>query len=296
MAGHTVRCAYLIYHAGEAQRNKAFIKLFQTEGEARGIRFLLVDSGKYQKMPLPDFVLNRTRDFLVSQWYEQRDVPVFHSSFLTETGNDKWKTLEFFQRKLPSAITDGGFFPQTVVVKEGQKFFAGWFEEQGWQEGMTDLVVKTVDGHGGNEVCLLESADSESLGRITGQFPGRRLIVQQRVDSDSKDVRVYILGGEIYQAMLRQGMGDFRSNFSLGGSAKPCHLSRGHKELVGLFLQALRKERMGIFGLDFILTREGEFVFNEMEEMVGCRMLYQYAGRNIVGDFVAWLRSCQEIW
>ena len=240
-------------------------------------------------MPLPDVVLNRTREPSLSRWYEQRDVPVFHSSFLTEMGNDKWETLQFFKENLPAAIAEGEFAPKTAVLGNSREISAEWFGKQGWQEGMEDLVLKTVDGHGGNEVCLAVRAGCEDLRRLAGQFPGRKLIVQRRVDSDSKDVRIYILGGEVYQAVLRQGKGDFRSNFSLGGSAMPYHLSGGQRELAECFLQALKGQGMGILGLDFILTREGEFIFNELEEMVGCRMLYQHTGRNIVGDFVSWL-------
>lgn len=282
------RCGYLVYHQEEARRNKGFIELFQSEGRAAGLPFFWVDSREYQNMPLPGLVLNRTRDPSVSQWYEQRGIPVFHSPFLTETGNHKWKTLEFFKDSLSPA--EEGIFPRTLFLGGGKEPSAEWWEGQGWEEGETDLVLKTVDGHGGREVFLIERAAWEGIQALVRKLPGRELMVQQRVDSDSKDVRVYILGGEIYQAMLRQGRGDFRSNFSLGGSAAPWHLSSGQERLVGRFLQALQGERIGLIGLDFILTKEGEFVFNELEEMVGCRMLYQYTGRNIVRDFVGWLR------
>lgn len=282
-------CGYLVYHKEEAEKNRGFIELFQIEGKTAGFDFFLVGSREYKDMPLPDVVINRTREPTVSQWYERRGVPVFHSSFLTEIGNNKWKTLQFFKNRLPASLTARDFAPVTAILEGSQTLSAEWFGKQGWGEGVTDLVLKTVDGHGGSEVRLAERATPMGLKKLARQFPGRELIVQRRVDSDSKDVRVYILGGEIYQAMLRQGKDDFRSNFSLGGSVRPYHLSGRQRGLVECFLRALKGERIGLLGLDFILDREGELIFNELEEMVGCRMLYQYTERNIVRDFVSWL-------
>ena len=42
-------------------------------------------------------------------------------------------------------------------------------------------------------------------------------------------------------------------------------------------------------GLDFIIREDGRLVFNELEEMVGCRMLYANTGKDIVKDYVKWL-------
>ena len=42
-------------------------------------------------------------------------------------------------------------------------------------------------------------------------------------------------------------------------------------------------------GMDFIVDSAGNLVFNEVEEMVGCRMLYQYTDLDIVKDYIDWL-------
>ena len=82
---------YLVYHPKEAEKNQAFIRLFEEEGKKESIFFSYVSHEQYQSEPLPDFVLNRTRSPQVSMWYEKRHIPVFHSAFLTELGNHKRK-------------------------------------------------------------------------------------------------------------------------------------------------------------------------------------------------------------
>ena len=39
-------------------------------------------------------------------------------------------------------------------------------------------------------------------------------------------------------------------------------------------------------GIDFLVQWDGTLLFNELEEMVGCRMLYQCTERDIVRDYI----------
>lgn len=275
---------YLIYHPREAVRNQGFIRMFQEKGATCGIEFSYVSADSYQELeehPLPDLVLNRTRQTQVSLWYQQRGTTVFHSASLVELANDKYKTLQYLEEHLPQQVRREKWCPASRLIER---------EELGEVlEGKNDLpsysVIKSLDGHGGTEVFLTEQMESLSVLR------GRNCLLQERIPSDSQDVRVYILGGEIYQAVLRTGQGDFRSNFSLGGQAMPYPLNREQEELVQCFIQAIPGGRLGLLGIDFIVSREGQLIFNEIEEMTGCRMLYQCTSRDIVGDYVAWLRK-----
>ncbi len=58
-----------------------------------------------------------------------------------------------------------------------------------------DVVIKSVDGHGGSEVFLLENGVN-NLGKrreILEKLSGHDCVVQERIDSDSSDIRVYML-------------------------------------------------------------------------------------------------------
>lgn len=298
---------YLIYEKDEAKKNRAFIELFEKEGMKQGITFRYVEQGEIGNVPLPDFVLNRTRNAQVSRWFEERSVKTFHNEILTALGNHKYNTLCYLQKKLPKDILETDWAPASIYITAKQlekgmgvcasrEYFAEVTREKEanlFQKDLSlekDWIMKSVDGHGGNEVCLLKSdVSQECLNRQLMFFRRKDCIIQERIPSNSKDLRVYIVGGEIYAAMIRCGTVDFRSNYSLGGTAKEYVLSKEEREYVEGYISCFPKNTLGMVGMDFIVTREGRLVFNELEEMVGSRMLYQYTGHNIVKDYVTWL-------
>jgi glutathione synthase/RimK-type ligase-like ATP-grasp enzyme len=274
---------YLIYHPEEAQKNSGFIQLFQQYGKKRGIDFFSVSSEEYTKSDLwdtPDIVLNRTRDTRVSLFYEKQGINVFHESSFVALANDKFAMIEYFKNNLPSHVRCQHWCPESIFLRAGKPIPQNARTEKLLETG----VVKSLSGHGGSEVFLAKdrSAWEKSLA-------GSDIVLQEKIESEARDVRVYILGGEIYQAVLRQGTKDFRSNFSLGGNVTPYALSAEQRTWVGYFLEALSPRWKGMFGIDFLLDVSGQLIFNEVEEMVGCRMLYQCTDRDIVRDYVNWM-------
>ena len=291
--------AYLIYEKREGEKNLGFIRLFQEAGKEAGFSFFFVLKEEYQKRELPELVLNRTRDAKVSLWYEKRGVRVVHGSRLVSIGNDKWKTIQYiieYDRKRGFLHSDNltvfreGRLPDTIFLPGFQKeLFMKEIWEQGWHKG-EDLVLKSVDGHGGSEVFLLPCTEirrnSPEMMAAFDLLSGKDCIVQERIKSDAKDLRIYILGNRIYHAMLRTGKRDFRSNHALGGTAESYELSESERQTVEAYLEAFSGLGLELCGLDFIVAEDGSLVFNELEEMVGCRMLYEYSDKEIVRDFI----------
>lgn len=305
---------YLIYQKEEAIKNQAYIRLFCEEGRTLGVRFEYVAYNEYQDRQLPDFVLNRTRDAAVSRWYEERGVFVFHSSLITEIGNHKMKTLDYLRRNLSNEILEKRWAPVSYLIKREQikqwveaipsRNYVVFCEAYKLWESEGTCILKSVDGHGGSEVAELfmplgsiEEERERAWKRLQDAlmpFMGKDCILQEKISSDSQDVRVYILGNQIYQGILRQGKKDFRSNYSLGGFAREYELSEKEKVYVEQFLAAFKNEILGLAGLDFILDKEGNLIFNELEEMVGSRMLYQKTNHNVVRDYVIWIKKFIE--
>lgn len=298
--------AYLIYYPEEMAKNRGMIQLFQKWGIPNGIYFHPISlkstfpddsdvrsgvGADLERLDIPDLVINRTRNPRISKWYQRRGIPVFHPEDFVALANHKYNTLQYFERNLPEQVAGQRWCPGTIRIlpdrahTKGNKNFIGHgfvSEEELWHSG----VIKSVDGHGGSEVFLAEDSD-----RWKRTLAGRELILQERIDSDSKDIRIYVLGNEIYHAMLRMGTQDFRSNYSLGGSVREWCLTAEEREFVFSFIETLPEEWQGMYGIDFIVDREGRLIFNELEEMVGCRMLYQYTDRDIVRDYVSWMRG-----
>ena len=302
--------AYLIYTPQEGEKNRQFIQMFQEEGKRRGISFSYVPLGEYQKREPVDVVLNRTRLPEVSQWFEERGCTVLHDSTIVEVANNKWKTLVYLLQVLEWGDIAGGlrdqWLPDTLhLPAEGR--VEGFADDRQypcivWKNGREVLgqetlsaflarhpfcVIKSVSGHGGRQVE--RAVSREEIADFAGRFPREDVMLQKEIACDSRDVRMYILGNEIYQGVLRQGCHDFRSNFSLGGEVQAYAPTAEQRALLQRVLQGFGNYRLGMAGMDFLLGEDGRFYFNELEEMAGCRMLYQATDMHIVRDYVEWI-------
>jgi len=291
---------YIIYNSSEAEKNRSFIEKFQEEGRQKGINFVYVPydapSGTYMEYGLPDLAINRTRDYRASRWYENKGVKVYNPSYLVYIGNNKYEALKYLAEHLPYEIKDTRWMAHTWSVKSHDMYK---IPDGGYLSTLTrnlagdadnDIIIKSVSGHGGSEVFLLEKgAGARRRKEIAECLAGRDCIVQERIASKSQDVRVYIIGGEIYASVIRTGNNDFRSNYSLGGNASEYKLDRAQRSYVMGFVQALGGSRIGMAGIDFILSEDGELIFNEVEDMAGSRMLYNCSRHDIVKDYVEWI-------
>ncbi len=164
------------------------------------------------------------------------------------------------------------------------------------------LVIKTVSGHGGNEVAGLgREGNFQRRGReksdvlreieaFLERFPEEDVIMQEKIACHNRDVRMYVLGNRMYQGVLRQGKGDFRSNYSLGGEARAFCPSRKQEQWMEQVLLCFGAHILGMAGIDFLLGEDGNLYFNELEEMVGSRMLYKVTNQDIVKDYVHWIK------
>ena len=104
-------------------------------------------------------------------------------------------------------------------------------------------------------------------------------VAQPLCDTPGRDLRVYMLGTACVQAMLRQSdSADFRSNFGLHHCAQPVEIPPEARRVACVVAEELRS---ALIGVDFIYDH-GRLLFNEAEDAVGTRMLYQYTKLDIV--------------
>ena len=206
----------LIYNRGEAEPNKNYIGFYRQACASRGVDFLLLykedlDAGI---TPLPEcgFFINRTRDLTLTKTLEQKGLPVFNNSLITYLGNDKLAALHYIEEAgLPILKTSEN-------IEDFDRF---------------PVVMKSIDGHGGTEVFLLQSPEDAVLRQAEAIAARKaatsqnacvsvapiRWIYQEPADTPGKDLRVYVTGNRITACMLRSSDTDFRSNFCLGGKA-----------------------------------------------------------------------------
>lgn len=241
----------LIYNKEEKKINEAFIKLLIEAAKKRKIELVYLDKEEaLEKEFAVDFVVNRTRDYRVAEKYENRGVQSFNSSFINRIGNDKYLTYQ--------AIEKLGIAYLPLV-----------------QEDDYPYVLKSRSGHGGTEVFFIKN--QEDLLAAKAKLGDKTYLCQCIAQTLGKDLRVYVMGGKIIKALLREGKGDFRSNYGLHGQASVYSLNEKEEELVLKIVHALKPDYAGI---DF-LFHQNQLVFNEIEDVVGARMLYEQTDINI---------------
>lgn len=203
----------------------------------------------------PDFVVNRTNNYKIAKAFEEKGIRAFNPSSLTRLVNDKQKCYEFMQKNGIEIMP---------INYSGIPF-----------------VKKAAAGKGGTEVFMLDTAEPFEDGWV-----------YQKPASDlGRDLRVWLIGDEIICSVLRESKTDFRSNFCLGGSASVYTLSAEEKALVYKIASLVDHDYIGI---DFVFNN-GRIVFNEIEDTVGARMVYDQTDIDILSiycDYIAKFSAC----
>lgn len=287
--------AWLIYGKKDAEKNESFIRMHKEEGAELGMEIELfyaeelsitIENGEAElryegeRRELPDFVLCRTRDWLLTRQLEQMGLLVLNNSTISLIGNHKAIAYQE-AAKLSVPVIDTAFCRWEYLKNRLLRAEAD-------QEGrlLKPLVVKAVAGHGGSQVLLYERR--EELPKILSAVAGEDVVLQPRVAGPGEDIRVYIVGNRIQGCVLRRAREGFKSNFSLGGSVEPYILSEQEKKLVMKFLEHWQFDFAGI---DFIRDEKGRLLFNEIEDVVGSRMYYQCYEEDILFQYLSYIRE-----
>ena len=259
-ADHLVSCAEAY---GEA-------RLILTERLSYGTedgRYVIRYDGK--ACTLPSIAIMRSIDPFLSRYLERAGVRVCNPSVISELCNDKRATYLLLQGKVPvmrTRFADGIFFDPATV-----------------DAGEYPLVVKSAAGHGGSEVFLAKDpAELLSCVQTIGKRP---FVLQELAEPAGRDLRVYVLGGRILAAALRTSE-SFKSNLSLGGKAEAYALSAAEEEMVQCVIGTFPTVP-DFVGVDLLLTERGP-VFNEVEDVVGTRMLYSCTDIDAADRYVRW--------
>lgn len=261
----------LIYTPADAARNRWFIGTLCQYAESEGIslRLCLSDAPPVQIIPpQTDVVINRSRLPQYSIYAQSRGIPCFNSADVTAYTNDKYRTYCLMHK------THGIPMAKTWNIRQGALL----------PDVQPPLIAKPADGHGGADVVLLRDADALHRYADSAQCP----FLLQEPMVFGWDMRVYVLGGEIYAAVLRTSDADFRSNFSLGGKAAVIEPDAEIRETVARVQGILP---LDFAGVDILRHPSGGYVLGEIEDAVGCRMLYQLTALDPARDFIRYIGS-----
>lgn len=254
---------WLLYHASDAKKNISYINWFIQEAESMDIKLTLVlfgDLNSLLKKHKPNFIINRTRDAFVAELIESFKIPVFNSRQITKIFNDKYKTYKMFQQKQIS-------MQKTYLISKKHDQLCLAFP----------FVAKPLDGHGGTDVALIENTSQWQIYQAKRKSD---CIIQSTENIQlGKDLRVFVIGKTIIAAVLRENDQDFRANFTRGGKANLYQLNK--KEII-LIQKIINIFEFDYVGIDFLIDQQGQLVFNEVEDVVGSRILSLTTNINIV--------------
>ena len=220
----------------------------------------------------PDAVLSRMRVDWISEHMERMGIPVFNNSKVCRICNDKRRTHLFLQG-LPMAETV--FLDGSCGITSAPASYP--------------RVLKPADGHGGESVQLIadQIAWQEAAGKLLADHH-RPALHQAVVNQPGRDLRVYVLFGQILAGVLRTAKAGVVSNFKLGGSVELHPLTNAERTLAGAVIQ--RFEATGaplcMAGVDLLYTEDGP-VISEVEDVVGSRMLYQVSDIDLVDLYLS---------
>jgi len=153
--------------------------------------------------------------------------------------------------------------------------------------GEFPIIMKTIYGTFGNGVAIVESERSvkSTYGILANNMGGKNAILLQEyiAESQGKDIRLFVIGGEVVASMQRCAEdGDFRSNVGQGGSGEGYKPTR---EEVSLAIKATRALGLEVSGVDIIQTKHGPAIM-EVNANPGFQELEQVSGVNVAEKIV----------
>ena len=256
--------AWLVYDRQGAKRNGDYIRMHKEIGAKFGFDFKLkIIEEIYPRkmfstdtiMLNPDFAIVRTIQPDFTKALEGRHVPVFNNAFVSEICNDKGRTIHYVSKHTDIPIVPTERFSNIDLTKEMLNHYP-------------NHVIKAVDGHGGRQVF----ATWEPYERIVDGIGESDFVLQPKIEGPGKDVRFYVVGDEIVGAVERTAKEGFRANYSLG--ADVCTYIPTKKD-IQYVKELCRLFSFGLVGVDFLVCRDGRLLLNEIEDVVGARMLYR---------------------
>ena len=274
-----MKFGYLIYTEFESKRNVFFIDRLISACKNKGLKLILLLSEKINFLidnnekkiiydndilDLPDFVIQRTMNFNLSFLFESLGVKVFNSSYIGLVADNKYLSyVKMHSINIPIL--------KTILSKKieiDNLFFPN--------------VTKPINSKGGDRVYLNKNINeyNESIKNYDEDF-----LIQEPSEIIGKDLRVYVIGKNIIASMLRTSNTGLISNFTKGGSARQYKLDNDEEKIVKKIINEFDFDYVGI---DFLLNKKG-LVFNEIENVVGARMLYEYTEIDIAEIFIDYI-------
>lgn len=189
---------------------------------------------------LPDVVVMRCYNYMLSQYFESKNIPVINSGQSMMSCRDKLLTSTLLvQHNIPTPKT---YFTTLNDYNHVSEVFH-----------QKPFILKHRFGEKGKNVYLIKDADSYQ--DLIESIELQDYIHQEYIEtSRGKDIRVYVTGTQVVGAVERYSAHDFRSNIALGGKVKLVNLT---EEIKSLSLKVTQALGLTFSGIDLLYGDEG---------------------------------------
>jgi glutathione synthase len=189
--------------------------------------------------------------------------------------NEKLYALNF-----PDAI------PPTLVTYEIPRLKT-FLDEQGGE-----MIVKPLDGHGGEGVFLVTAKDRNrgAILEAVTQYESRPIMAQRYIpEARNGDKRLIVLDGEPLGCMLRVPRDDEnRGNIHVGGNCVKAPVTARDREICGMLKPRLERDGLYFVGLDII----GEYLTEvNVTSPTGVQEIDRLDGVNLEGKVIDFVES-----
>jgi len=152
------------------------------------------------------------------------------------------------------------------------------------EAGGTPVILKLLEGTHGTGVIKADSVSSAKSAVEAFSGIKKDIIVQEFIEeAKGKDIRAFVVDGEVVGAMERSGQGDeFRSNLHKGGIAKPIELSVKEKAVA---VEAANLHGLTVAGVDMLISARGPLII-EVNSSPGLQGIERATGVDIAGKII----------
>lgn len=200
------------------------------------------------------------------------------SSILTSTSlirsRDKLRSLQILSKS-------GVGIPKSVFARHPKSNDVKTMIEE---VGGTPVILKLLEGTHGTGVIKADSVSSAKSAVEAFSGIKKDIIVQEFIEeAGGKDIRAFVVGGEVIGAMERSGQeGEFRSNLHKGGVAKSIELNQKEKAVA---VEATKLHGLTVAGVDMLMSSRGPLVV-EVNSSPGLQGIERATGVDIAGKII----------
>jgi len=141
-------------------------------------------------------------------------------------------------------------------------------------------IIKTAGTGKGAEIYMIENVSEMAEVLKKRQDKGvrpRKIVIQNFVDY-KYDLRVLVIGERMYCMRRIPKKGDFRANFSLGGSVELFQIT---PEIRDLTRRAIKSIGLEVAGVDILIDKKGKLYILEVNHTPGMIGMEEATGENI---------------